>query len=89
MVRNTSEFKWRVMVLLLAFQALAVLDIERGPVVDATFYKRVYKIRRPYGYGSRPVNELYGNQQGFVIRPTRPDEEYQYGPDEIPYIYYS
>lgn len=32
------------MVLLLAFQALAVLDIERGPVVDATFYKRVYKI---------------------------------------------
>lgn len=35
------------------------------------------------------MNNLYGNQ-GFVKRPiTRPDEEYQYGPDEIPFIYYS
>ncbi|KAI9561313.1 hypothetical protein GHT06_012269 [Daphnia sinensis] len=89
MVLNNSEFKWRVMVLLLTLQALAVLDIERGHVVDATFYKHFYKIRRPYGYGSRPVNRPYGNQQGFVKRPTRPDEEYQYGPDEIPFIYYS
>ncbi len=46
------------------------------------------RVGRPYGYRGRPmaVGNPYGNSNK---RPTRPDEEYQYGPDEIPYIYYS
>lgn len=43
---------------------------------------------RPYGYRGRPepVGNPYGNSNK---RPAHSDEEYQYGPDEIPYIYYS
>nr|CAH0098754.1 unnamed protein product [Daphnia galeata] len=83
-----SQLKWRLFVLLLAFQALAVIETERASVADAAPYRGSvyqYNYRRPYGYKGRP----YVRPSGTNKRPLGPDEEYQYGTDEIPYIFYS
>ncbi|KAI9561317.1 hypothetical protein GHT06_012273 [Daphnia sinensis] len=80
-----SEFKWRLFVLLMALQALAIMDTQNSHAVDASVFQTIFK-RRPFDY----KGGHYGSQpnRGFIKGHHRP-EEYQYGPDEIPFILYS
>ncbi|KAK4004070.1 Uncharacterized protein APZ42_018221 [Daphnia magna] len=80
-----SKFKWRLFVLLVSLQVLASMNTLNSHAVDASVFQTLLK-RRPFDYkgghfGSNP-------NRGFIKGHLRP-EEYQYGPDEIPFILYS
>nr|CAH0098758.1 unnamed protein product [Daphnia galeata] len=82
-----SQLKWRVFMLLLALQALAVIGPSPSGHVEAfLFFKNIYKHTRPsHGYRDGPLGKRW---IGFIKGHFRPPE-YQYGPDEIPFILYS
>nr|CAH0102910.1 unnamed protein product [Daphnia galeata] len=97
MVFKLNSHQWRLFVLLLAFQALAIIESKRASVANAApfpgsgnAYVPFVDIGRTYGYRGRPtaIRRPYVRPSG-TKRPLGPDEEYQYRPDDISYIFYS